>query len=92
MDRIFEEVSSELKVKKGTVKNVYKHIFWSVAETMKKGEYQHILLNGFGKFVVRPARKKTVDAIKARNPKYGITNNSDNTEESKEVSNMDVLA
>jgi len=57
VDRLINEVAAELGVSKTLVKNVYKHLFLSVHNTMKRGEYQNILLNGFGKFVVKPTRK-----------------------------------
>jgi len=73
MDRILNEVAAELGISKSIVKNVYNHIFLSVHNTMKRGEYQNILLNGFGKFVVKPTRKKHLDKLyKKDGSKCGI--------------------
>lgn len=81
MDRLINEVAAELGVSKTLVKNVYKHLFLSVHNTMKRGEYQNILLNGFGKFVVKPTRKKYLDELYRKNgSKNTATHEKDSVE------------
>jgi len=86
MDRLLNEVSAELGVSKTLVKNVYKHIFLHVHNTMKRGEYQNILLNGFGKFVVKPTRKKHLDKLYRRDGSKSYPSHETTCEETTDIS------
>lgn len=74
-------------MRKETVKLVYKHLFASVAEVMKKGEYQNILLSGFGKFIVKPGRREKLDKLYRRNG----TKNNNSSEQSQNDSSPTIL-
>jgi len=67
VEKIFAEVAEKEGVHKNLVKAIFRHVFMSTAEVMKKGEFQNILLTGFGKFVVNPRRKHTLDIRYRRN-------------------------
>jgi hypothetical protein len=60
---------------------------FSIVDVMRKGTHRNILLQGFGKFVVKPKRKEILDKI----TKHGIKNSGTDSNTSEEVSNMDVL-
>ena len=83
MDRLIEEVAKETGQPIGLVRNIYKHMFLCVYNTMKRGEYQNILLTGFGKFIVKPTRKRALDKMYHRN---GAKNNDKHEEVTQDVS------
>ena len=56
IDKILSEVAAEQGITKFHAEMVYKSIFEMVAETMREGNADNILLPKFGKFIV--PRKK----------------------------------
>ncbi len=87
MEKIFKETAEELELRKETVKQVFRHMFYSVAGVMKKGEFQNILLPGFGKWVVRPGAKERAEKLQ----RIYATKNNDNSEQVQDDTAQTVL-
>jgi nucleoid DNA-binding protein len=56
LEEIYEKISKETGVSKSKVEMAFRSVFEMVAETMREGKGDNILLPKFGKFVV-PLRK-----------------------------------
>jgi len=69
MDIVVARTAEELKISKQKVNAVQKIVFKSVGEVFKMGAYNHILLHGFGKFVVKPKRKEYIFNLREKNDK-----------------------
>ena len=70
VDRILEEVAEEHGISKFHAEMVYRSIFEMVAETMREGNADNILLPKFGKFIV-PSKKLMLADPGKYEKKYG---------------------
>lgn len=70
LDRILAEVASRKGLSKFHVETVYKSVFEMVAETMREGNADNVLVPRFGKFIV-PRKKLQMKDLQKYKEKYG---------------------
>lgn len=74
IDRFLEQMASDEGISKVHAEMIYRSVFEMVAETMREGNADNILLPKFGKFIV-PRKKLLLADPDKYNDKYGNTEN-----------------
>jgi len=70
IDKVLSEIAVEQGITKFHAEMVYKSIFEMVAETMREGNADNILIPKFGKYIV-PRKKLAMKDLQKYKEKYG---------------------
>lgn len=70
LDKVIAEVASRKGISKFHVETIYRSVFEMVAETMREGKADNVLVPRFGKFIV-PRKKLQIKDLQKYKEKYG---------------------
>jgi nucleoid DNA-binding protein len=70
LEKLLSDVASEKGISRFHVETIYRSVFEMVAETMREGNADNILIPRFGKFIV-PRKKLAMKDLQKYKEKYG---------------------